>query len=262
MTQTLRFVLGLVLVAVLTACAGEDATETPSANQQLGPLDWRREADYIILRVDQRRNQEDPSDLANAIPLCTLWGDGRLVWLNSLTDNEEVLEARLDDEAIRALIENIVFTGFYDWESNFILPDVENPIIQTITLNLYSDERTVSRYTEWEVDGFNRILNACTTASSEPVLFLPSGGWVSAYEVPRVDNVSYVRWSPEAAGFTLAEVQGGANPRWLTGDYLRYLWTTIVMAYNTPLVFEGDKAYQITVQVPNVTRDAPPAPAP
>jgi hypothetical protein len=167
----------------------------------------------------------------------------------------------LSDEAIRTLVENVIFTGFYDWESNFLIPDYVNPTIQSVTLNLFAEERTVSRYTDWPVNGYERILQACTQASATPVLYLPDGLWVSAYEIVYDTNYSYWRWLEDAAGFPLSAVSNGQAPRWISGDLAKQVFSDVILANNTSYVLEGDLAYALAVQVPGITRDAPPAPS-
>src|SRR5690606_8229792 len=157
-----------------------DDAQNPAENLT-GVLEWERNPDTIILRIDERRDQEDPAVLANAVPPCTLWGDGRLVWTVSIENENQVLEARLSDEEVRRLLwDGIIQRGFYDWRSDFIIPDGNNQTIQTITLNLYDEVFTVSRYGNWPVNGYHAILQSCLEVSSTPVLFIPTGGWLSA----------------------------------------------------------------------------------
>lgn len=250
----------LIGIILLLAACGNDDGET-SNGQQLGPLDWDHDSNTIILRLDERLNEGNPARLANEIPPCTVWGDGRIVWVNPLDTQREILEARLTDDQVRQVIETVVFSGFYDWESNFAIPDVTNPLVKSITLNLYAQQRTVSRYADWPANGYQRILQACTQISSQPAIFLPTGAWISAYEVPKEDSVGVWQWLPSAAGFHLSEVANGQPPRWITGDLVKLVWTnTILPRYLTRVSDEG-RYYEIAVQVPGVTRDAPPAPA-
>lgn len=269
MNKRSLFALLVLCVLVLVACNDDKkpATTSQTTDQQLGPLEWDHDPTTIILRFDERVNEGPPAQLANEIPLCTVWGDGHIVWVNRFSENNEpvqteILEARLSDEAVRGLIEDVIFTGFYDWESNFLIPDYSNPVIQSISLNLFSEERTVSRYTDWAVNGFARLLEACTQASDSPAQFLPEGVWLTAYEVPYNTQDSYWVWFSDLYGFSLGEVANGQPPRWVTGDLAKELFSRTVLAPGGSYALEDDKAYELAVQVPNITRDSPPPPAP
>lgn len=257
--------LCMMLIVGLAACGGDDDsaesdTDTTD-NGQLGALEWERDADTIILRLDQRLNAGPPAQIANEIPNCTLWGDGRLVWVNALGTQQEVLEGRLNDDEIRSLIELVVFSGFYDWQSNYVIPEINNPVISSITLNLFAEDRTVSRFEDWPADGFNRILEACQSAEETPALYLPNGAWISAYEVQNDGQAGSWRWLPDTAGFSLADVVDGQPPQWIEGDFAQYVWDNSITSLVTSYVLDADRAYELVVQVPGISRDAPPAPA-
>lgn len=258
-----KFMLLLILAMILAACNGDDKTDGDTTNSeessQIGPMEWVHSPDTIVLRLDARLKEASPADVDNQIPPCTLWGDGRLVWVNDIEEGHQVLEARLSDEKIRELLEKVIFSGFYDWESDYLIPDSSNPIIESITLNLYSEERTVSRYSDWPVDAYEQILKTCHEMSDTPVLFEPNGGWLTAYEVPQIEGIGYWRWLSEDTGFTLEETI--SNPRWVTGDLAKSLWTVTVEAPSRTRVLENNKAYELVLRVPGVSRDAPPEPA-
>jgi len=253
---------GLVLLA---AC--EEDTPTPDVqNQQIGPLDWDNSPETIILRIEQRLYDAPPAEAANTIPLCTVWGDGRIVWVNELenveleTDEVQILESRISEQQMRSLIEDVIFTGFYDWESNFIIPELENPFVSSITLNLMVETRTVERYTSWPANGFDRILTACQQISDTPAVFLPQGLWVSAYRIEPQEFQGEWRWIPEAAGFNLADVADGSAPQWITGDFAALVWENTILASASTQVLDNDATYELAIQVPGVSRDSPPTP--
>lgn len=253
-----RLALGVLVFSILlVACSNEK--DTPPDNQQLGPLAWDTNANVIIVRVDESITDAPAAQLAREIPACTVWGDGRAVWTNTLEDGNEVREGRLNVEEMRQMIQDVVFTGFYDWESDFLIPELISPIIRSITLNLYQESRTVTRYSEWPVDGYNRILEFCKNASGTPAIYEPSGGWLSAYPIPRQDTAHYWRWF-ESAGFSLSEIAEGGQPRWITGELLRWVWQHTILARSASLPLEGDQAYDLALRIPAITRDAPPPP--
>jgi hypothetical protein len=259
MRKTSAQLVLVLLIIFLAACDRNDDNQD-DAEEGLGPLDWDRNAQNIILRVDESFTQSPPAVLANEIPACTVWGDGRAIWVNRLPDSKEIREGRLDDDAMRELIQFVVFSGFYDWESDFLIPEMSNPMVQSITLNLYAENRTVTRYSSWPVDGYQRILETCQQAVTTPALFEPAGAWVSAYDSALSEGTGSWRWLPDSAGFRLSEVTNGQAPRWVTGEILRLIWANTVLPRLVPRVVDGDAAYELAVRVPNITRDAPPPP--
>ncbi len=253
-------VILILLILALAGCGGDDSNDQDANSEsQLGPMEWQKTPDNIVLRLDSRLKEATPAEVDNEIPPCTLWGDGRLVWVNQLEEGKQILEARLSDEEIRTLMEKIIFSGFYDWQSDYIVPNASNPMIESITLNLYSEERTVARYSEWPVDAYNQALKNCREISQSPVLFEPQGGWLTAYEVPRVDGIGYWRWQTGDTGFSLAEATPD-NPRWITDDLVKVVWETTITPAGRIRVLENDKAYELVLRIPGVSRDAPPAP--
>lgn len=249
----------LIVVALVAVGCSEENGNSNDGDQNLGPLDWEREADTIILRLDARRPNDPAAQQVGEIPACTLWGDGRLVWMNELEDGQEVLEARLNDEEVRSLLEFVIFSGFYDWESDFIVEDGSNPTIESMTLNLYEDTFTLQRFSDWPADGYERILQRCREASSTPVLFLPDGGWLSAIEVPQIEGVGYWRWPGPNVGIELAQLVN-SEPVWIEGDLARRIWENNVEDPAPSRVLEEEIAYQLVLQVPQITRDSPPRP--
>ncbi|MBZ0310110.1 MAG: hypothetical protein K8I82_28880 [Anaerolineae bacterium] len=261
MRKNYQVIVLILFVALFAAACGDDSDkkEDNENTSQLGPLEWTRSGDTILMRLDSRPKEAAPQELDNRIPPCTLWGDGRLVWLNELESGKQVLEARLSDEKIRELLEKVIFSGFYDWQSDYIIPNAANPYIESMTLNLYNEERTVSRYSGWPVDAFEQLLKTCREISDTPVLFAPEGGWLTAYEVPQIEGIGYWRWSTEDAGFSLAEVT--SNPRWITGDLAKAVWSTTIETGSRLGVLEDNVAYELVLRVPGISRDSPPQPS-
>jgi hypothetical protein len=258
--------LVVLLMVGLAACGnGDDDGQGNDDNPNDGPSDlglfeWDRSPETIIFRVDDQINTETPADTANDIPMCTLWGDGRLVWVNVLSGNTEVLEARLNDDQIRGFIETVIRTGFYDWEDNIIPPDSDIHVLESITLNLYESSRTVQSYFGWPADGFEALREGCANLSEARALVVPTGGWMGAYEVEIESNAKVIPW-PRSAPFSLAEIAASRTPRWIETPWAEFIWSNVTREGGNVQVREADKAYAVSLQVPGISRDAPPAPA-
>ncbi len=260
-----RFVSLLLISLLLLAACGKDDNKNKddgnsSNNDNLGLFEWDRSPDTIILRMDDQANFEPQAYFDNDVPLCTLWGDGRLVWVNLLSGRSEVLEARLTDDQIRSLIETIIRTGFYDWQNDIVPPSTDNPVLESLTLNLYDSSRTVERYSPWPANGFSTLRQTCADLMETRALVQPTGGWMKAYEVESDANAKIIPW-PRTAPFTLEELASSGTPRWIETPWAEFVWTNITRELGTVQVREGGKSYLVSLQVPGISRDAPPAPS-
>ena len=173
-----RLILLILIVGLaLAACGDESPAENDNADSggDLGLFDWERNAATIVARLDSLPDQESAALITNSIPPCTLWGDGRVVWTTRDDSGAEaVLEARIDEVTMRGFLEDIINRGFYDWEDEMIPPSTVDPVIESITISLYDEVRTVRRYSNWPQNSFARILANCQTLSDQPVLVQPT----------------------------------------------------------------------------------------
>ena len=257
--------LGLVLLVALTlvlaACANSDSSDSTQNNEaESGLLDWRRDADTMIVRLDRQSNKESVAYRLNTIPLCTLWGDGRVVWTTQNEDGlEEVLEARVPDTTIRAFLEDIINRGFYDWEDE-LFPPSDDTRVESLTVSLYDEVRTVRRYSYWPQNGFSQVLEACQSMAGTSVRVLPAAGWISAYSVPRNTQSPTWYW-PTNAPFTLEELAASGESRWIESELATRIWQVAREDVgNIQVVGQSDQAYQVAIVVPGYSRDtvAPP----
>lgn len=259
MRRSLLLIALMGLSLILVACGDEDKPEntTNNTNSDMGLFDWNSDSDTIIVRLDSTSNLATPAYTLNNIPPCTVWGDGRVVWL-SRTDigTQEVLEARINETTMRGFLEDIINRGFYTWQDDLVPPSTTDPLIETITVFLYDEVRTVRHYTNWPQDSYNRILENCRNLSDQPVLVRPEAGWISAYPVPR-DTAAPSWFWPTSAPFTLKELAENGEARWLEGGLATQVWLSAREPRSDIQVLERDgSAYLIAIAVPGISRDA------
>ncbi|MBN1202102.1 MAG: hypothetical protein JXJ20_09625 [Anaerolineae bacterium] len=259
MRRSFLLIMFVILSLALAACGDDDTPSNgnTSSESQFGLFDWDRDPDTIIVRLDAQPNQENPAFQLNSIPPCTLWGDGRVVWTTrNETGAEEVLEARIDEVTMRTFLEDIINRGFYGWEDELIPPSSVDPMVETITVSLYDEVRTIRRYGVWPQSGFTNILEQCQNLSEAPVRVLPDAGWVSVYEVPRDTLVPSWIW-PMNAPFSLRELAENGEARWIEGPLATEIWLNAREGRDNTQVVERDgSAYQIAIVVPTISRDA------
>jgi hypothetical protein len=262
MRRLLSMGLAALVVVTLAACGGKESKTDGQGDSQLGLIDWSRDPNTIIVRLDAQSSLDDPAFTLNNIPPCTLWGDGRVVWAS--TDDygsEQILEARLDDVTIRTFLEDIISRGFYSWQDELLPMSSSNPVTQSLTVFLYDELRTVRRYTAWPENSYNKIMDRCSHLSSAPVLVLPQVGWISAYAIPRDDSAPSWLW-PLSAPFTLRDLAQNGEARWLEGALASEIWLNVrERSGETQVVERDNSAYRVAIVVPGYSRDtvAPPS---
>ena len=259
-----RLILLILIASLALAACGDEfpaANDDAESSDNLGLFDWERDANTIIARLDSLPDQENAALITNSVPPCTLWGDGRVVW-TSRDDNgaETVLEARIDEATMRGFLEDIINRGFYDWEDELIPPSTSNPVVESVTVSLYDEVRTIRRHSNWPQNSFLRILTNCQTLSDQPVLVRPSAGWISAYSIPRDTLAPSWPW-PSNAPFTLRELTENGESRWLEGALATEVWLSARADRGDIQVIERNEgAYQVAIAVPGYSRDAAPPP--
>ncbi len=247
-----------LLIIVITACSSDKSSQNSDAvnNNQLQQSDWDHASDAVLFRLDEILEGRNQATITNRIPLCTIWGDGRVVWVNPVLGTLEILEARLDVEQMRGFVADVVGYGFYGWESDVASPPGDDPARQIITLNVYDNPKTIERYGGWPNEAFSTILEQCRNLSPERALVLPDGGWVRAYPVDYDAARTSQEW-PRNAPFSMTEVANEAV--WTDGFWAQEIWG-YTREINPVQVTERGQTYRVSIQVPGLSRTSPAPP--
>lgn len=249
----------LLLIITFTACGGSDDTD----EGQLRLFDWDQSSESILFRIDYIDETLPDYHLMNMVPPCTIYGNGRVVFTTPGGAYQEVLETRVTPDQIRAYVERVIGTGFYSWEDDLVDGSRDSGL-ETITLNLYAEPRTVERYGDWPVDGYNVLLEDCRGLNPQRALVLPTnGGWLRAYPADPEDlnNQAIQRegW-PRLAAFSLEELALSGSPIWVDDPpYIGFLWE-VTRSRRPTLILEGNRGFYVSFQAPGISRSAPPAP--
>lgn len=249
----------LLVLLLVTACSGDNKNTDNSDENSLRSFDWDRSPTSILFQIDEVATANTEAMIKNTIPQCTIWGDGRLVWTNYVEAANEVLESRLSDEQIRSFVEFVIGNGFYSWEDSIVPPADFEPVRQTMTLNLYGEQRTVERYGDWDENRYVLILERCRTLADARALVVAQGGWIRAYAVERDDSAIQTPWQRNAP-IGLAELAEQGTPTWVEGYWAATIWE-LTRSIQSVQFIEYGNAYLISIEVPGISRAAPPAPA-
>jgi hypothetical protein len=256
----------MVLVAALTGCEGGDSNGNSFGGSSV--IQWERSPQTVVFRAAVMGGDQGDGFLArNDIPLCTIYGDNRIVWTNELGDFDvQVLWDKVTDAQIQNFISFLtVSQGIFNYDAGYDLlpPGNFEPVREVITVNVNGRIHQTDSFSsvEWPLDFFERIVGFCKEVSRAPVLFEPTGAWLSVRAVEYDSNRPLQVWNSEAAGLDLAQLAQRSEPLWLTGRNLLVLWNILRSA--SPQILFSDlngNSFEIVLEVPGVHPTAPPPP--
>ena len=258
-----RLLLIAGLAWLLAACAVTDNGGGEAASG--GLINWNRDPQTVVFRADVLGGAAERDFLAgNDLPLCTVYGDNRVVWTNDLGDfNVQVLWEQVSDQQIQNFVSYLtVVERIYTYDARLAQqpPGEITPAYEQLTLFVNDRQHVTDAFSDWEPEYFQRIVDVCKTISTAPILYEPTAGWVSVREVPYDTTRPSILWEGEAAGLRLADIAASSEPRWVTDNNVLILWNLIRTSSPIIQFQEGDAVYEVVLQIPGIHPDAPPAP--
>jgi hypothetical protein len=261
--KMMKICLYLLMAFLLTACGSQTPADGVSSGSSV--IQWDRGPQTIVFRADVvGGDTANTFRSRNEVPICTIYGDNRIVWTNELSNFEtQVLWDQLTDQQIQDFVSYLTIVQriyTYDAQADLQPPSAVEPVVETLTVFVNGRVHTTDSFAAWENDYFQSIIRTCKTISATPVLFEPQGAWVSAQVTEYNSNIPGLLWDGNAAGLRLADLASSGERKWITDQNLRILWN--IMRTSSPLTLfnEGEATYQVALEVPGVNRDAPPAP--
>jgi hypothetical protein len=259
----MRRLLLLTLLMVLTSCNNSTGT-TASTPVDNDPIQWDRSPTAVVFRAEVRGGQyEDPFLSRNEIPPCTLYGDNHVVWtVEAGGGTTQVLVDIVSDARVREFVTYLVLERYYDYGSGFEgqTPSATMPVVETLTLFVNGVEKRTDMLGGLTIDFYQRMLTSCGNISNAPVLFEPEGGWISAQYAPYDPTAPLIVWEPETMGISFSELAGTGEVRWITGSTMLQIWMMLRQSVFDVRFDEGDNQFFVALQVPGITRNAPPNP--
>lgn len=253
----------LLSMIFLAACGGNTGEGTPVASS---PIEWDRSPTTVVFRADVEGGAGAGEFLArNEIPPCTVYGDNRVVWANDIGPfNTQVLWDKISDEQLRQFVSDLTINKHiytYAARANLEPASANSPAVETLTVFVNSQQHITDAFGGWTMDYYRSILDGCRQISTAPVLFEPTGAWVSALAQAYDFNAPIVAWDAAANNLSLAELAASGERKWITDRNVAVLWNTLRSSPPSTQFVEGEAQYLIALEVPGVTRAAPPAPA-
>jgi hypothetical protein len=265
MMKRLLISLGVLLVT-LTACGGGTApsTDNGAAVSQSNPIEWDRNPKTIVFRADVTGGNNDPFLALNDIPTCTIYGDNHIVWTNELgVNNVQVLEDRVSDDKIREFVSYVALTKQlykYSAKADTLPLTSSKPVVETLTLFVNNVNHKTDAFGGWDYQYYQEIVQNCHNISTAPVTYAPSGAWISARAVDYISDAPRQPWDAAANNLSLKDLAASGQPKWIADRNVGVFWNLFLTSPKTMQFIEGDLQYNVAIQVPNISRDAPAAP--
>lgn len=253
--------IGWAAILVLIGLAACQPAPAPNVVQ------WERDPNTVVFRAEVTGGDQDVVAALNEVPRCTIYGDNLVVWTNEVgTFERQVLIDRVPDAAIARFVEYLAVTEtIYTYTQPVLTPSPESqPVIEAITLFVNGLTHRATSFSGWDQNWFQRVVSACASISQAPVLFAPEGGWLRAIEVTYDINAPSSAWRPSQTGVRLAAAS--AEPIWVDGAAVEAAWALLMSAPPNVIAVELDEGaaeprfFRVVLQVPGITRGAPPAP--
>ncbi len=255
----------LLPLLLLVAC-GNQPEQSVQAPGQLGDanINWPNDPNFVVFQIDIVGGPDDFDD-RNDIPLCTIYGDGRIVWLGDSQPGQTlVLFDLLNPEIVRNFVLNLAINyDIYDYSN---LAEVQplgeqRPVYEQIRLNLTNQTHTTDGFENWPASYFTEVLSECQNLSVRPAQFEPAGGWMSATLANNSTDATIIDWNAEASGINLAQLTVSRQRLWVDNEVLPIMWNIVVSSPRNRVFRQDDIFYQVAFEVPNIHRSAPPVPS-
>lgn len=259
---SIRLLCLLSVFVTIAACVRTPQQQSGTPIPE-GLIQWNRSPSSIVFRADVIGGSEDISRLSE-IPLCTIYGDNRIVWVNELDAfRVEVLYDTVQDSAINDFVSYLtVQERIYTFEA---LADQQDrgevaPVVETVTLNVNGQTHSADAFSGWDSDWFARVVRSCQRISQTPILFEPSGGWVTVERSEYNMQAPTVNWDATGSSLNFAEIANSGQPSWVTSVDVVALWTSLHSLPSSLRFLQNDLYYRAALQIPGITRTSPPAP--
>ncbi|MEJ2706212.1 MAG: hypothetical protein P8074_01240 [Anaerolineales bacterium] len=265
--STSGFETGEVGLPEQTEAAGSPIPKaiTPTAEETMPPdIIWDESPQSLIFSATTSGGFVPQIAELNNIPDAQIWGDGRILWVESGPQGaRQVMQGRMSQEQVATLFERLQAKGFFSWKELY-KPQLAPTDLPTKCLFAQTKERSrkVCEYYEGAPAAFHEIYAWASQGAGvtgEP--YTPEAGYLISYpiETPQQvgDQAEPAEWSPQENEFTLSKATQGV---WIQGQALQSAWKTVNQQPWGPSVVEGEQAYLISLQIPQVNLIQPPKP--
>ncbi|HSS97694.1 MAG TPA: hypothetical protein VLK33_11725 [Terriglobales bacterium] len=266
MVRRLLTLAGLLVIGLLAACNGNAGGNQPPVQVDNASLiEWDRSPSTVVFRADVTGGNPDPLLARSELPACTLYGDNHAVWTNELGPFEvQVLEDRLTDDQMRTFVNFVALNEQiykYPARKDDDPASAVTPVVESLALFVNNVNHVTDAFSGWDIDYYQRLLKGCKDISLAPAIYEPTAAWISAQAIPYDPTSPGVLWDPQANNLSLADLAASGERKWITDRNVRVIWKILRTSPPSVQLTENDISYHVALEVPNITRESPAAPA-
>jgi len=264
-----RFVGVVSLLAVLILAACQPAPTPPIEGEGtqtrpdlVGLIEWDKLPTNVIFRAMQVNETTSDFLRQGDVAECTIFGDNGMVYL--LSENEQgaiVAVDRVSDDAIRSFIEDLTTTyDLFNQTTGITTEEGASLLYETISIAINGQRFSFNSLGGWDGDYYNKVVERCRAVSTTPAEFVPEGGaWISVQPTVYDPNQAAVVWESAPNSFPLEPLANGQR-QWVKSGGVVALWDIQRATSPTIQIQQNGKTYQVVIQVPGITFNAPDAP--
>ncbi len=237
--------------------------EGPPRVYEIPPLVWEKDPEEIVISATFCCGFVPRLAVTNYIPEAQIWGDGRIIWVEQEdTGFRSVFEARLAPEELAGLLEQIAEAGFFGWEPRYADLTVTDLADKCLQLNLESGATSVCEYHKGAPQAFHDLYDFITAgAGKRGSVYTPEIGYLTAQALGPATQAApediNLDWDAAQLSLALDKIGDG---EWIKGETLDLAWDAVNARTWLPVVRSGDTLYEIGLQIPGLSLEAPPNP--
>lgn len=259
-----RVTIVVFLMFLLAACQSPPAAPTP-----IGPvtrpdlvtlINWERSPLAVVFRAEAADIDTAAFGSRSEIADCTIYGDNRVVYSTPDGIGKGIAWQRVSDEAIRVFVEDLTLSfQIYNQRTGLdaLALELRPEQTETLTLVVNGQAHRADALGGWPQDYYRSVTERCRAVADAPAELLPTGAYVSAETIPYNDNMPSTDWNA-ANGIDLSTLS--AERYWYVGGAVQALWAVQRDLGADVQIRQGDRIFRVAVEVPGVSRYAPPPP--
>lgn len=198
----------------------------------------------------------------NHIPEGTLYGDGRVVWVQYASGEDgisrRVMEGRLTEDQMTAVLERFVTAGFFTWKDQYGGSlHRDGPPASIVAVHLSTAQRSVAVRGKPPRGFADLVALVSSGAGARGHEYVPELAYLNAYPVSVSHEGHFHSWPAEEFSFGLRQVSDSVG-RYVEGPALEFAWREVNAQPANPLVEDQGEVYLITLLVPGLSNVQPP----